>query len=45
MRSWDITADGQRFLMFRNAETADQLVTTINIALNWVEELKRRVPR
>jgi hypothetical protein len=40
-RQWDITADGQRFLMLREQETADKPVTAIAIVLNWIEELKR----
>ena len=38
---FDITPDGQRFLMIRiGAQQAGQ----INIVLNWHEELKRLVP-
>ena len=41
MPSWDISPDGERFLMMKEAtdETA-QLV----IVLDWFEELKRLVP-
>ncbi len=41
-RPYDITPDGQRFLMvFPVTETPDE---RINIVLNWFEELKRLVP-
>ena len=38
---FDITPDGQRFLMLRMGE---QEAGQINIVLNWHEELKRLVP-
>ena len=38
---YDVTADGERFLMIKNSE---QQVTQINVVLNWFEELKRLVP-
>ena len=38
---FDITPDGQRFLMIRIGE---QRADEINIVLNWHEELKRLVP-
>ena len=38
---FDITPDGQRFLMIRIGE---QQAGQINIVLNWFEELKARVP-
>jgi serine/threonine-protein kinase len=37
---YDISPDGQRFLMVKEESTAHQ----INIVLNWFEELKARVP-
>ncbi len=47
-RSYDITPDGQRFLMVFPADQADSVAETadeqINIVLNWFEELKERVP-
>jgi hypothetical protein len=47
-RSYDITPDGQRFLMVFPADQADPGAETpdeqINIVLNWFEELKARVP-
>ncbi len=39
--AYDVTPDGQRFLMIKESE---QQVTQINIILNWFEELKRLVP-
>jgi len=47
-RTYDITPDGQRFLMVFPADQADSDAETpdeqINIVLNWFEELKERVP-
>ncbi|MEE8462630.1 MAG: protein kinase [Acidobacteriota bacterium] len=40
-RQYDVTPDGQRFLMIKESE---QQVTQINVVLNWFEELKRLVP-
>ena len=42
-RAWDATADGQRLLLVRNDPTGDKPVTSLHVALNWTEELKRRV--
>ncbi len=41
--NYDVTADGQRFLMLKPGEQ-EQAATQINVVLNWFEELKRRVP-
>jgi serine/threonine-protein kinase len=41
--SYDVSADGQRFLMIKETEQA-QSAAQINVVLNWQEELKRRVP-
>jgi Tol biopolymer transport system component len=38
--SFDVSADGQRFLMVQNN---DANPTQLNVVLNWFEELKRRV--
>jgi hypothetical protein len=43
VRSWDVSADGQRFLMLRSIPQTDKPVTAIHVVLNWTEELKRRV--
>jgi len=40
-RNYDVTSDGQRFLMLQSADPA---ATQINVVLNWFEELKQRLP-
>ena len=40
---YDVSSDGQRFLMVQQNEQATS-ATQINVVLNWFEELKRRVP-
>ena len=40
--NYDITPDGQRFLMIQTGE--QEAATKINVVLNWFEELKRLVP-
>ena len=40
LQYYDISPDGQRFLMIRR----DQAPAQINVVLNWFEELKRLVP-
>ncbi len=42
--NYDVSPDGQRFLMLKPAEQAQAAPTQINVVLNWFEELKRRVP-
>ncbi len=39
--NYDVTPDGQRFLMVEEAEEGQG---QINVVLNWFEELKRLVP-
>ena len=43
---WDITPDGQRFVMVRTNTGDDEgnRVRQINVVINWFEELKARVP-
>jgi Tol biopolymer transport system component len=41
--NYDVSPDGQRFLMLKPIEQAAG-PTQINVVLNWFEELKRRVP-
>jgi hypothetical protein len=51
---WDIHPDGKRFLMMKGPETTGEETAVekpaevgprkITIVLNWVEELKQRVP-
>ena len=44
-RHWDVTPDGQRFLILQSVEEEEaESITQINIVLNWFEELKRLVP-
>ncbi len=42
-RVYDISPDGERFLMIRQ-RTAEETGTDIILVENWVEELKRLVP-
>ena len=42
--AYDVSADGQRFLMLRPVEQPSQSTTQINVVLNWFEELKQKVP-
>jgi serine/threonine-protein kinase len=41
---YDVSPDGQRFLMLKPVETPASAPTQINVVLNWFEELKKRVP-
>jgi hypothetical protein len=43
-RSYDVTADGHRFLLIRADERAPGRITQLNIVQNWTEELKRLAP-
>ena len=40
---YDVSPDGQHFVMLKDDETASSS-TEINVVLNWLEELKQRVP-
>jgi hypothetical protein len=42
-RAWDISADGQRFLLQQVVPSTDKPVTALHVVLNWTEELKRQV--
>jgi Tol biopolymer transport system component len=42
--NYAVSPDGQRFLMLKPAEHAEDAPTQINIVLNWFEELNRLVP-
>ena len=44
LNNYDVSPDGQRFLMLKPSESAEAAPTQINVVLNWFEELKRRVP-
>jgi eukaryotic-like serine/threonine-protein kinase len=41
--NYDVSPDGQRFLMLKASQTEQAAPTQINVVLNWFEELKRRV--
>jgi len=41
---YDVSLDGQRFLMLKPSEAAEAAPTQINVVLNWFEELKEKVP-
>jgi hypothetical protein len=44
---WDISPDGKRFLMIKPSglsESAGRGLRKINVIVNWIEELKQRVP-
>jgi eukaryotic-like serine/threonine-protein kinase len=44
---WDISPDGKRFLMMKpigNAASAEESPRQVNIVLNWIDELKQRIP-
>jgi serine/threonine protein kinase/Tol biopolymer transport system component len=43
-RSYDVSPDGQRFLMLKDTATeTDAVPTTINVVLNWTEELRTKL--
>jgi Tol biopolymer transport system component/predicted Ser/Thr protein kinase len=42
--NYDVSPDGQRFLMLKRIEQAQAAPTQINVVLNWFEELKQKVP-
>jgi len=42
--NYDVSADGQQFLMLKPIEQEKAAPTQINVVLNWTEELKRLVP-
>jgi eukaryotic-like serine/threonine-protein kinase len=42
--NYDVSSDGQRFLMLKPTEQEQPAPTQINVVLNWTEELKRLVP-
>ena len=41
---YDVSPDGQRFLMLKPTEQEQAAPAQINVVLNWTEELKRLVP-
>ena len=44
VRGWDVSADGQHFLLVKPIAPTDKPVTVMHVVLNWAEELKRLVP-
>jgi eukaryotic-like serine/threonine-protein kinase len=42
--NYDVSPDGQRFLMIKPSEAGEAAPTQINVVLNWFEELKQKVP-
>ena len=42
--NYDVSPDGQRFLMVKPNEAGEAEAAQINVVLNWFEELKRLVP-
>ena len=42
--NYDVTPDGQRFVMIKESEEQEEALTQIHVVLNWFEELKQRVP-
>jgi hypothetical protein len=44
VRGYDVTSDGQRFLMVQNTERPPIKPTYIVLVQNWFEELKHLVP-
>ncbi len=45
-RQYDVSPDGQRFLMLKDSSAGDPNVTpsSMVVIFNWLEELKTRVP-
>ncbi len=43
-RGYDITSDGQRFVMIKRPDESGPQPQQINVIINWFEELKRLVP-
>jgi len=42
--NYDVSPDGQRFLMLKPVEQEQAAPTQINVVLDWFEELKQKVP-
>lgn len=42
--NYDVSADGQRFLMLQEVQQKEAPIAEIHVVLNWAEELKRLVP-
>jgi serine/threonine-protein kinase len=44
-RSYDVTPDGQHFIMLRQEDPPYQRVTRLNVVVNWFDELRKRAPQ
>ena len=44
-RPYDVSPDGQRFVMIKDAQPVSSAPTDLVVVLNWVEELRQKVPR
>ena len=44
IESYDVSLNGQRFLLIQASEP-EQAATQIHVALNWLEDLKRRAAK
>jgi serine/threonine-protein kinase len=44
LANYDVSPDGQRFLMLKPVEQEQAAPTQINVVLNWFEELKQKAP-
>jgi serine/threonine-protein kinase len=44
VRCWDLSPDGQRFLMVKVEQSKPSPATEVVLIQNWLEELKQRVP-
>jgi len=44
VRSYDVTSDGQKFLIVQLGPRPEQPVTQMHVTFNWFEELKRLAP-
>jgi eukaryotic-like serine/threonine-protein kinase len=44
LSNYDVSPDGQRFLMLKPVAAAEGAPTQINVVQNWFEELKQKVP-
>ena len=43
-RGWDVSGDGQQFVLRQPRERPPEVVIHMNVVQNWLEELKRLVP-
>ena len=43
--NYDVSPDGQRFLMLKPGAVQEMAPTQINVVLNWFEELKQKVAK